>query len=82
MVFFKLEVVLSFFLCQQIHEKSIPRFGILRMEPAEEFGVIRERSLYPLLRGIIRPASFSALCFYSLGLIIVEASGSYRRELH
>ena len=26
-------------------------------------------SHYPLLRGIIRPASFSALCFWSLGLI-------------
>ena len=45
--------------------------GIPLLHLREECGVIRGRSRYPLLRGIIRPASFSALRFWSLGLIIV-----------
>ena len=50
---------------------SIPRFGIPRLQPREECSVPRGRSRYPLLRGIIRPASFRALCLWSLGLIII-----------
>jgi hypothetical protein len=42
---------------------SIPRLGIPRLLPGEECDITRGKSRYPLLRGIIRPASFSALCF-------------------